>query len=156
MIIRCIRHILREIILSLIGGTLYMGIEILWRGRTHWSMGIVGGACFMLIGLLNEIYTYDEYMEIQALKSAVIVTIVEFVSGCIINLKLGWAVWDYSMLPLNILGQVCLLFTILWFFLTIPAIYLDDWIRYEWWGEPYPKYKWAILKIISVQKESES
>lgn len=149
---KMMKHVLRELILLIIGGIVYMGIEMLWRGRTHWSMGIVGGLCFVIIGLLNETYTYEEPMECQALKSAIIITVIEFIAGCIINLKLGWAVWDYSNLPFNICGQVCLLFMILWFFLAFPAIYLDDCIRYFGWGEAYPRYVWVtpmLFKKIS-------
>ena len=48
------REFAKNIILGLIGGALYMGIELLWRGRTHWTMGLVGGRCFVLIGGLNK------------------------------------------------------------------------------------------------------
>lgn len=148
MLKRVTKHVLRELFLLIVGGIVYMGIEMLWRGRTHWSMGIVGGICFVLIGLLNETYTYEESMELQALKSSAIVTVIEFISGCIINLKLGWNVWDYSNMPLNLFGQVCLLFMVLWFFLAFVAIYLDDCIRYLCWKEPYPKYIWATPKLL--------
>ena len=30
------------------GGLLYGLIELLWRGWTHWSMLLCGGACFAL------------------------------------------------------------------------------------------------------------
>ena len=48
-----------EAILFIIGGFIYAGIEIGMRGFTHWSMFIVGGLCFIIIGLLNEWYTWD-------------------------------------------------------------------------------------------------
>ena len=53
----------------------------------------------------------------------------------IVNIILGWNVWDYSNLPGNLLGQICPQFTVLWFFLSAVAVYLDDWIRYLLWGE---------------------
>ena len=40
----------------------------------------------------------------------------------------------------NILGQICLPFTILWFFISILAIVLDDWIRYIMFDEEQPHY----------------
>ena len=43
-----------ELILGLIGGRLYTWIELLCRGRTHWTMFILGGICFVVLGLLNE------------------------------------------------------------------------------------------------------
>ena len=60
-------HLYRLFILFLIGGIAYMGIEMLWRGRTHWTMGIVGGLCFVLIGLINEVFTFEMYMLVQAI-----------------------------------------------------------------------------------------
>lgn len=37
------------------GGMLYNIIEITFRGWTHWTMFILGGLCFILLGLINEI-----------------------------------------------------------------------------------------------------
>lgn len=140
-------YLVKELILLLIGGVVYMGIELLWRGRTHWTMGIVGGVCFVLIGLLNEIYTFEQCMEKQALYSAIIVTIVEFIAGCVINIHFGLDVWDYSNLPFNISGQVCLLFSVLWFFLAFVAIYLDDLLRNKLFREGFPEYRWFISTL---------
>lgn len=66
----------------------------------------------------------------QSFISAVIITIFEFITGCIVNLWLGWAVWDYSDLPFNLLGQICLYYFLLWIPLSAVGIVLDDWIRY--------------------------
>ena len=60
------------------------------------------------------------------LQSAVIITVLEFVTGCIVNLWLGWNVWDYSELPFNILGQVCLYFFFAWFFISFPVIKIEN------------------------------
>lgn len=53
-----------------------------------------------------------------------------------------WNVWDYSNMPFNLLGQICLPFTVIWFFLSAVAVVLDDWIRHILWGEDIPHYKW--------------
>ena len=139
-------HLFRLFILFLIGGFIYMGIELLWRGRTHWTMGIVGGICFVLIGLINELFTFEMYMLAQAIIGAILVTIVEYISGCIINIHFGLAVWDYSNLPFNIQGQVCLLFSFLWVLLSVVAIYADDILRNKLFGEEMKKYKWFIFR----------
>ena len=55
---------------------------------------------------------------------AAIITAIEFAAGCIVNLWLQMDVWDYSFLPLNLFGQVCLLYTFLWALLCIPVAYL--------------------------------
>ena len=70
-----------------------------------------------------------------------IITVLEFITGCIVNLWLGWNVWDYSNLPLNLLGQICLPFSILWYFISAIGIIIDDYIRYICFDEERPRYK---------------
>ncbi len=120
-----------EIILFVIGGGIYAAIEILWRGYTHWTMFLLGGLCFVIMGLLNEhVFPWRLSLPAQTLISAVTVTVFEFITGCIVNLWLGWHVWDYSGLPFNLLGQICLYYTLLWIPLSVIGIILDDWLRY--------------------------
>ena len=121
-------YLIKELILLIIFGITYCGIEILYRGRTHISMLFVGGLCAVLIGMINEI-TPKMNIFLQMFIGAVIVTIIEFISGYIINIILGLNVWDYSNLMFNYKGQISLLFTIIWFFLSVPVIYLDDKLR---------------------------
>ena len=73
--------------------------------------------------------------------SAGIITTVEFTVGIIVNVWLKLGVWDYSSKPYNLLGQVCLLYTNLWFLLSLFAILLDDYLRYFFMKEEKPKYK---------------
>ena len=131
---------IRPLILFGIGGLIYMLLEIVARGRTHWTMFIVGGVAFFLIGCINEKYRSMALAKQMIIGSAVI-TLLEFVCGCIVNLLLGWNVWDYSNMPFNLLGQICLPFSILWFLLSAIAVVLDDWIRHLLWGEEMPRYK---------------
>lgn len=112
-----------------------MGIEMLFRGRTHWTMFIVGGICFYVVGLVNEIIPWEMPIWQQCFIGAFIITCVEFISGCTINLILGWDVWDYSEMPLNVLGQICFPFSVLWFILSAPVIIMDDYLRYIMGGE---------------------
>lgn len=95
----------------------------------------------MLIGAINEFYTYDMPLIRQMMIGACIITSVEFICGCIVNLLLGWNVWNYSDMPFNVLGQVCMPYMVLWFLLSGVAIILDDWLRYWWFGEEKPHYR---------------
>lgn len=120
-----------EVLLFLIGGRLYTWIEIIWRGWTHWTMFYLGGGCFVIMGLLNEHFLpWDMPLLQQAVISACIITALEFIVGYIVNLWLGWQVWDYSDLPFNLLGQICLYYFLLWIPISAAGIILDDWIRY--------------------------
>ena len=128
------------VILFMTGAIAYVLMEIRFRGYSHWTMAILGGLCYMEIGYINEYIPWEVPLYKQALLGAVIVTINEFICGCIVNLWLGWEVWDYSGLPFNILGQVCLPFTLLWIPVSILAILVDDLQRYYLTGEEFPHY----------------
>lgn len=132
--------ICKYITLLLTGGALYVLLELIWRGRSHWTMFLLGGICFVSIGLINEIMPWDMPLLYQAVVGACIVTGLEFLVGGIVNLWLGWAVWDYSGLPGNILGQICPQFFVLWLPVAMIAIVLDDWLRFWWFGEEKPHY----------------
>jgi uncharacterized membrane protein len=127
--------------LFLIGGFAYGGIEIMFRGYSHISMLAAGGICFILIGLINEIFSWDIAFLSQMVISSVIITVVEFIFGLVVNIWMGLNVWDYSNQPYNIMGQTCILFSIIWFFLSPLAILLDDYLRYYLLGEEKPRYK---------------
>lgn len=122
-------------VLFCIGGILYLTAELLWRGSSHWSMFALGGLCFLIIGLINERSRRYIPLVLQMAVSAFIITILEFIAGYILNVRLGMEVWDYYDLPYNIMGQVCPLYTLLWFFLSLLCILTDDWLRYRLFGE---------------------
>ena len=133
------KNLIKYLILLLIGGAAYYCIELLARGFSHWTMFIVGGICFVLIGIINEI-TPKISIVWQMILSSVIITVVELVSGCILNIWLGLGIWDYSGQTFNLLGQISLKHSIYWFFLSSIGIILDDYIRYFLFGEEKPKY----------------
>lgn len=133
-------NFLRYILLFLLGGFSYCIIEILSRGYSHISMLIAGGICFVLIGNLNR-KRKDMSLVGQMFLSAFIITGIELVTGLIVNVWLDLEVWDYSDLPYNFMGQICLLYTNVWFFLSVLGILLDDYTRYFLMGEEKPHYK---------------
>ena len=128
-------------VLALVGGIIYGLIECLSRGYTHWTMVVLGGICFVAVGLLNEVIPWEMPLVAQMLCGCIIITTLEFVTGYIVNIQLGWAVWDYSDRWGNLLGQICPLYSFYWFLLSAIAIVLDDYLRYKWFGEQKPKYR---------------
>ena len=131
-----------------IGGFLYNIIEVLWRGYSHWTMFFVGGACFPASGgLVKKID--DSLLFHRCALCALAVTSVEFFSGCLFNLKMKLNVWDYSGMFLNVKGQVCLLYSVLWGFLSLIAmpIYANCRTRLEG-GEP----KLPTLRFLTGKK----
>ena len=130
------------LVLFLIGGTIYYAIEILWRGHSTWQMILVGGICFLFCGSVNEFFNWDMLIWKQMLICSIGITAIEFLAGYILNIVLQLGIWDYSRVPLNILGQICLPFSLAWYILSLPAIILDDYMRYWMFKEEKPKYRW--------------
>lgn len=135
------RYLIKHVLLFLIGGILYWLMEILWRGRSHPVMMVIGGICFLLCGLINEEIPWEMPLLEQGLIGAFIVTSVELVSGFVCNVCLRMDLWDYSDMPLNLLGQICLPFFLLWILVAIVAIMTDDLLRYWIFREERPHYR---------------
>lgn len=112
---------LKAVIVFVIGFVGYGVIEILFRGYTHWSMLLTGGACLLTLYYLNFQYK-NAPLVLKALGGAIVITLYEFTVGVIVNLLFHFNVWDYSALPLDVLGQICPLFTFLWFLLCLALL----------------------------------
>ena len=108
-----------------LGGLLYSFIEILWRGHTHWTMGLTGGAALLGIYAVNEKYKRLPLF-LRCLCGCGIITALEFFVGLLVNKIFRLHVWDYSHQPFNIFGQICPLFSFAWFLLSFPACHLCD------------------------------
>lgn len=113
------------LIVYTIGFVGYSFIEILWRGFTHPSMSITGGTCFLSFHLLNKRMP-DLSRTKKCVMGALIITAIEFIVGCIVNLELKMRVWDYSELPLNLFGQICLPYSLMWCVITLPMTALSN------------------------------
>lgn len=94
-----------------------MGMELLWRGRSHYSMFLAGGVCFLLLGQLQQRFPKWHPL-LKGLAGAAVITAVELAAGLIFNRS--YQVWDYRRMPGQFLGQICLPFTLLW----IPVSFL--------------------------------
>ena len=104
-----------------IGAVGYGLIEIIWRGYTHWSMLGAGGICFMFFGTISEKFK-NAGLFVKSLLGSTFVTAVEFIFGVVFNIILKKNVWDYSKMPMNIGGQVCMLYSCLWVLLSLVCI----------------------------------
>jgi len=132
---------IKALVLFLFGSIAYAWIELSWRGYTHWTMAVLGGVLFLLIGGINNWFPWEMPLVLQALIGAAYVTAAEFIFGIVLNIWLGMNIWDYSDMPFNLLGQICPQFTLAWFFLSFLAIHIDDTLRYFLFREKYPTYR---------------
>lgn len=112
----------KYIIIFGLGAFIYGAIEVIVRGYTHWTMALTGGAVMALFMLINR--SRDVNILLRCLLGALVITSLEFAVGAVVNLGLGWDVWDYSEKPFNIMGQICPLFTLGWFALSLPGFML--------------------------------
>ena len=113
----------KQAILFYLGGSAYMGLELLWRGRSHGSMFVAGGLCFLLIGHLNHVRPRLP-LPLRAVVGAGIVTMVELAVGLVANRS--FEVWDYRERAGNFLGQICPMFTLLWIPVSLMALGLHE------------------------------
>lgn len=123
------------------GGLLYGLLEILWRGYTHWSMVLLAAALCIPLDLANERLPWDMPLWLQAALGGFVITAAELLAGLILNMWLGLGVWDYSRLPWNLWGQVCLRYTVLWCVLAGPVIAAFDWLDHWTGGGERPHYR---------------
>lgn len=105
-----------------LGGGAYVGLELLYRGRSHVSMFCAGGLCFLLLGGLRR-QTIPQPAKLAA--GAGIITAVELTTGLLVNRD--YHVWDYRQLPGNFRGQICPKFMALWLPVTALAMPLYGW-----------------------------
>ena len=109
----------------MLGGVGYGLIELIWRGRTHFSMVLTGGACLLAICAVNE-KMRGKSIFLRSAASAAAVTAAELAVGLVVNRLLGLRVWDYSAIFGNILGQICPLYSFLWFLLCLPICFAAE------------------------------
>lgn len=118
-----------SVMIFLSGAAGYSIIEYLFRGYTHWSMALTGGAC-----LLTFYFYVRENRRVslflQAAVGACIFTVFEFFVGMVVNVWFGWHVWDYSGQPGNIMGQICPLFSFIWFMLCMGILMIAGNMRF--------------------------
>ena len=106
------KYILQPLFLISFGGMAYFNFEILFRGYSHISMIICGGLCFYTIGLLNEGKNWHPSFLFQMILGSLIIITYEYLTGVIVNIYLNLHVWDYSKVPFNYRGQICIPFLI--------------------------------------------
>lgn len=110
------RNFFEYLFIAVAGGFIYCMIEIMWRGRTHYSMFFAGAIVLSSFYYITANYQINSILKCFA--GMIIITVTELVFGIVFNIILKENVWDYSGMPLNFLGQICLPFSLIWFALS--------------------------------------
>lgn len=145
------RKISKYIFLWGVGGCIYYSFEIMFRGFSHWTMFLLGGSCFLFIYIQGKYLYWKDSLFTQLIRCIIFVTAMEFITGIIVNKWLLWNVWDYSRLPLQLFGQICIPFIIIFSGLCLFGIILSGYIGYWIYGEEKPHYH--ILQLFTLQEK---
>lgn len=114
---------MRERAITFCTGALgYGAVELAWRGSTHWTMLLAGGLALLLIEGISDGLRLP--LALQAATAAAAITLLELAAGLVCNRLLGWQVWDYSRQWGNLWGQVCPLYSLFWFALCLPWVWM--------------------------------
>ncbi len=128
------------------GGTVYFLLEVVFKTltghpeRISWTMLVVAILLTIPVERAGEQLPWEVPLWLQALCCAALVTAVELIAGCIINLWLGWDVWDYTAMPGNLWGQICPQYSAIWWVLCLVFIPMFDWLRWAVEGGVRPRY----------------
>lgn len=117
------------------GAAGYPVIELIWRQSTHWSMALAGGTCLLLLYNLYGKFTKLS-LGMKCVLGSGVITAVEFVAGLLVNCWQNWNVWDYSCFKFHFMGQICLVYSVLWGLLCLPVSGLCKIMRKRLHGEP--------------------
>ena len=129
---RCIsltRHRIECFAVFFTGAFGYGLIELFVRGRTHITMGLLGGAAMLFIHALGNKRRNGMLIITAAVSSALFITALEYITGLILNIELGLGIWDYSNLSFNLRGQICAEYTLKWVLVSVFGMLADEMIR---------------------------
>lgn len=129
-----------------IGSFVGVIIELIWcvlrNGYLESRAGLVYGPFNLLYGigavaLSVSLYKYRNFAKTRSFLGGFIVgSLVEYVCSWAQEAAFGSRSWDYSEMPLNLNGRICLLYSVFWGFLGV------FWIK-----SIYPRMSDLILKI---------
>lgn len=132
--------VLEYVFLWLFGGIIYYAFEVIFRGFSHWSMFILGGICMCFAVWQGSVRQWQDPFWIQLVRCMMFVTSCEFATGIIVNKWMGWNVWDYTGMPFQLFGQICIPFMLLFGALSGIGILLGGLIQWKLFGEKKPHF----------------
>lgn len=128
------------------GGTVYFFMEVIYKsmkGRPEsisWTMLMLAIVLCIPLERAGSELPWECSLWLQALIAMLLITLTELASGLVLNVLLGLSIWDYSNVPFNLYGQICLPFCVLWYFVCLFAIPIFDWLRWVVCGTEKPRY----------------
>lgn len=134
------KRVSEYVFLLVLGGVLYYEFEMFFRGFSHWSMFLLGGICFVFCAQQGIWTEWKEPLWKQVAWCIIFVISCEFITGIIVNKYFQWNVWDYTGLPLQLMGQICLPFAIIFSGLCALGILLSGYLLHYLYREKNPGF----------------
>lgn len=148
------KKVLKFLTLFVVGYCLYVGIEITFRNESYRLMGMTGAIAFIIIDQINNRISWDLDLILQGCIGSLIITGFELVIGEVLKFLNSPPMWDYSNLPYNFHGVICLQFSLLWVLLSIVAVVLADAINYYVLHDETQPYYFILTRIFMLPKRS--
>lgn len=122
----------KKLILFFVGFCIYITIECLYKsnGSSNALMGVCGGIALFLLDMINDKFGWDVDVLIQCAAGSALITGMEFIIGQFMIRGILPIMWDYSSVPFNYKGIICVPFSIIWMALSFVAIVIADAINY--------------------------
>lgn len=136
-----------SVLLCTWGAAVYFFLEVGYKTltghpeRISWTMLALAILLCIPVERCGAELSWEYPLWLQALCCAILVTAVEFVAGLVLNVWLGLGIWDYSHLPFNLMGQICLQFFFVWWGLCLVFIPVFDGMHWAVEGGERPHYK---------------
>lgn len=146
---------MKNLTIFVLMGILYVCIEVFFSaivdmklrlvGQSSIWMFLVGGLMGVVIGQYNRYKVTHLPYPRNIILGCLLITFMEFVSGLILNKICGFAIWDYSKNPLNLMGQIDIIHSTCWLLITPVIMWLDDVIRFYMYEEARPAGFWRYF-----------
>ena len=147
---------LRQLVLFIVGFCIYITIEVCYRGYSYPLMGLCGGIILLMIDCINEKISWNTDILLQGCIGSIIATLFEFIIGSICLVYNFELMWDYTNVPLNFNGIICLPFSLIWIIISILGIFIADAINYYVFEIlPVPYYKLFGHTILKFKEKNK-
>ena len=147
-------NLLRLAVIFIIGFCFYIAIEVCFRGYSYPLMGICGGVILLILDYINERISWDMDLILQGMVGSFFITLFELIVGIVLKSFDFSPMWDYSDIPFNFMGIICLPYSLLWIIVSIAGILLSDAINYyAFKKQPVPYYKLFGKTLIKFEEQ---
>ena len=128
------------LLLWALGGSFYYAFEVFFRGFSHWSMFVLGGFCLIFCDQQGIWTHWSAPLWKQVVWCVIFVVSGEFITGIIVNKIMHWNVWDYTGMPFQFMGQICLPFAVIFSGLCVAGIIMSGYLLHFLYGEETPHF----------------